>query len=97
MLKPGALALFMAADRVAAAKDGRVALASKITADRIVPDIGFGIVIDLDIAPYLAESCEAPRIVVAGEIAANLGCFVATFRSRAVLNIDITANDDGPE
>ena len=59
MLKPGALALFMAADRVAAAKDGRVALASKITADRILPDIGFGIAIDLHIAPYLAESCEA--------------------------------------
>jgi len=40
-------------------KTAALRLASKITADRILPDIGFGIVIDLHIAPYLAESCEA--------------------------------------
>jgi len=40
-------------------KTAALRLASKITADRILPDIGFGIAIDLHIAPYLAESCEA--------------------------------------
>ena len=95
-LKTGTLASFVAADRVVAANDGRVALALQIAADRIDEDLGSGIVVDLHISLHVAGQCIAyGRIVVAGEIARDFGIGVADKRPRAVLDADITANDGG--
>ena len=93
-LKIGTLAALVAADRIAAASDGRVALALKIVADRIVENIGGGIVIDFHVTVYFVFIQIAFARIVASDIAANDDTESADPRS-AVLNLDIAANGGG--